>query len=188
MLRKWIPFLVLGFIISCGGGNKSAYDSENPKGYAYEGGPALPASASFQISSIQRNFVNQHNVSCISDKQKNETVIIFNDANSGSTLSVRMGRVDLSDYSGSRSYNVTANPGEDSFILAVDSDKGNGTYRLVENPNAYYKPNCQINYTLDSWQMNAEFKCYAMTNRSGQTQEASGSWSCRLQSEVQWQW
>lgn len=187
MFKKFVPTLVVGLIISCGG-NKSAFDSENPKGYNYEGGPTIQANASFQIGSLQRSFVNQHNVSCISDKERNETVIIFNDANSGSTLSVRMARVDLSDSSASRSYNVVANPGEDSFVLSIDSDKANGTFRLVENPNAYYKPNCQINYTLDSWQMNAEFKCYSMTNRAGQTQEAAGRWSCKLQSEVQWQW
>lgn len=187
MFRKYVPILVAGLIISCGG-NKSAYESENPKVYTSDGGSSNLASASFQIGSIERSFVNQHNVTCISDKERNETVIIFNDANSGSTLSVRMGRVDLSDYSGSRSYNVAANPGEDSFILAIDSDKNNGTFRLVENPNAMYRPNCQINYTLDSKQMNAEFQCYSMTNRAGQTQEAKGRWSCRLQSEVQWQW
>jgi hypothetical protein len=99
-----------------------------------------------------------------------------------------MGRVDLSDSYASRSYEVVANPGEDSFIIAVDSDKTNGTFRLQHNPSAYYKPTCQINYTLDDWQMNASFRCFSMTNRSGQVQEASGNWTCKIQSEVQWQW
>lgn len=187
MFKKTIQWGLLALIVSCGG-NKASYDSDNPNHYPYESGPAILAHASFRIGSIQRNFVNQHNISCINDKDLNETVIIFNDATSGSTLSVRMDRIDLSDSTGSRTYNVAANPGEDSFIIAVDSDKTNGTYRLEANQSAPYVPNCQINYTLDAWQMNASFRCYSMTNRSGQLQEAQGEWSCKIQSEVQWQW
>ena len=194
MLKKilinslWVGLMAM-VLVSCGGSN-SGYDSDNPnnRGYDYESGPTILAHASFRIGSIERSFVNQHNVSCISDKERNETVIIFNDATSGSTLSVRMGRVDLSDTTASRSYNVEANPGEDSFLISVNSDKTNGAYRLVYNSDAHYKPNCQINYTLNDWQMNGEFLCYSMTNRAGQTQEARGEWSCKLQSEVQWQW
>ncbi len=187
MIKRTVPWLVVGLILSCGG-KSSFFDSDNPNGYTYESGPAILARASFRMGSIERSFVNQHNVACITDKDRNETVIIFNDASSGSTLSVRMARVDLSDSTGSRSYNVVANPGEDSFILAVNSDKANGTFHLQANPSASYVPNCQINYTLDSWQMNATFRCHSMTNRSGQIPEASGEWSCKLQSEVQWQW
>lgn len=190
MLKKTLfNLLTLPLLISCGGG-RSGYDSDNPnsKGYDYESGPAILAKASFRIGAIERNFVNHHNVSCISDKQRNETVIIFNDAASGSSLSVRMSRVELSDSTASRTYNVEANPGEDSFLISVNSDKSNGTYRLVYNPNAYFKPNCQINYTLNDWEMKAAFQCYSMTNRSGQTLEARGEWDCKLQSEVQWQW
>ncbi len=187
MLKRIVRFFLIGVLVSCGG-NPSTYEGDNPKSYNYESGPAILSHASFRIGSIEKSFVSQHNISCISDKDRNETVIIFNNATNGSTLSVRMARVDLSDSTDSRSYNVTANPGEDSFIISVDSDKTHDTFRLVTNSNAYYKPNCQINYTLDSWQMNAEFRCYSMTNRSGQTQEATGRWSCKLQSEAQWQW
>jgi len=187
MLKRIIAILMFGVLVSCGGGH-DPYESDNPNGYAYESGPAIPARASFRLGSLERSFVNEHNVSCVSDKERNETVIIFNDTSSGATLSVRMGRVDLSDSYASRSYEVVANPGEDSFIIAVDSDKTNGTFRLQHNPSAYYKPTCQINYTLDDWQMNASFRCFSMTNRSGQVQEASGNWTCKIQSEVQWQW
>jgi hypothetical protein len=158
MLKRIIAVLIFGGLVSCGGGH-DPYESDNPNGYAYESGPAIPARASFRLGSLERSFVNEHNVSCVSDKERNETVIIFNDTSSGATLSVRMGRVDLSDSYASRSYEVVANPGEDSFIIAVDSDKTNGTFRLQHNPSAYYKPTCQINYTLDDWQMNASFRC-----------------------------
>lgn len=187
MMKQIVQWLVVGLILSCGG-NKASYDSDNPNNYPYESGPSIISKASFQIGSIQRSFVHQHNVSCINDKNRNETVILFNDETSGSTLSVRMAQIDLSDSFGSRSYNVVANPGEDSFILAINSDKVNGVFRLQANSSANYVPNCQINYTLDSWQMNASFRCYSMTSRSGQIQEAQGEWSCKVQSEDQWQW
>ena len=181
--------LTLFFLVSCGGGSRTGYDADNPnRGYDYESGPAILAQASFRLGSIERDFVNHHNVSCVTDKQKNETVVIFNNATNSSSISVRMARVDLSNSTASRSYNVEANPGEDSFLISVNSDRSSGIYRLVYNPQAVYKPNCQINYTLDDWEMKAAFQCYSMTNRAGQTLEAKGAWSCKLQSEGQWQW
>jgi hypothetical protein len=188
MLKRLLQWLIVGLLMSCSKGSGPTFESDNPNHYPYESGPAIVASASLQLGSIARNFSHQNNVACVTDKERNETVIIFNDANSGASLSVRMGRVDLSDSNDSRSYNVEANPGEDSFLISVNSDRNNGAYRLAYNPNAYFKPHCQINYTLDSWQLRASFRCYSMTNRAGQTQEASGDWNCKLQSEVDWQW
>ncbi|MCX6102270.1 MAG: hypothetical protein NT000_03280 [Proteobacteria bacterium] len=187
MYQRIFQWLIVGLVVSCGG-KQSDNGLDNPNGYSYDQGPAILAHADLQIGSLQKSFVGQHNVACIADKKLGETVIIFNDANSGATLSVRMGRIDLSANSESRTYNLIANEGHDSFLISVNTDKDNGIFRLEANPSATYVPSCEINYTLDAWQMNAEFRCYSMSNRAGQVQEARGNWTCKIQSEVQWQW